>query len=117
MRPAKVVVREVDREGRSEILPLLGECVGKPGQAAHLHPHREVLPLDVGGADPVGKVGAALRLRMRADQLDRLELDGFVVLHKTMGPVYSVELTASRRAVVEDAIEDALQPDKPPIGF
>lgn len=51
MNAAEVVVHEVERDGRDMVLNLLAECVGQPCETAHLHPHREVLPLDKAGGD------------------------------------------------------------------
>ena len=39
------------------VLGLLREGIRQPREAAHLHPHREVLPLGVAGAD-VLRIGA-----------------------------------------------------------
>lgn len=61
MAPHQVVGREVERERGAQVLPLLGEGVDEPGQAPVLHLEREVLPLDVGRADPLGLKVAVLR--------------------------------------------------------
>lgn len=65
--PAEVVVHEMQGQGVFEVLDLLREGVGQSGEPAHLHPHREVLPLGVTGRD-VPEVGIALdRRRPRPD--------------------------------------------------
>src|SRR6266511_2915770 len=45
----EVVVHEMQANHRRVVLDLLGEPVGEAGKAAHAHPHRQVLPLDVRG--------------------------------------------------------------------
>jgi hypothetical protein len=40
-----IVPSEVDRERVAVVLELFGEAIRQPGKAAHLHPHREILPL------------------------------------------------------------------------
>ena len=50
---------EVQRQGCFEIIPLLGESMRESSQAPHAHPHRKILPLDIGGADLV-EVGVTL---------------------------------------------------------
>jgi hypothetical protein len=52
----------VQRDGVRKVLDLLAEAVGQPGEAPH--PHRQVLPLDVAGRDPV-RIGSPLRTRTR----------------------------------------------------
>ena len=57
-------------------------------------------------------------LRELQDQLDRLERDGYVKfagIHNE--PRHTSQITIAGRSLVEDAEEDALEPDKPPIGF
>ena len=51
MNPAEIVVHVVKGDRGNVVFDLLREGIGKPGEAAHLHPHGEVLPLDVAGAD------------------------------------------------------------------
>ena len=51
MNLAEVVIHEVQRDGMRVHFDLLGEGIGQPGKSAHVHPHREVLPLDVAGRD------------------------------------------------------------------
>jgi hypothetical protein len=41
----------VNRKRGAVIFDLLRERVSEPGEAAHLHPHGEVLPFDVAGVD------------------------------------------------------------------
>jgi hypothetical protein len=33
------------------VVDLSAECVGQPAEPLHCHPHREVMPLDMGRAD------------------------------------------------------------------
>ena len=51
MHPHEVVKREVERQRVGVVLSLLRERVRQPREAAHRHPHREVLPLNVARAD------------------------------------------------------------------
>jgi hypothetical protein len=60
VNPAEVVVHVVKGDRGNVILDLLGERIGQAGEAAHLHPHREILALDVAGAD-------VLRVRASSD--------------------------------------------------
>ena len=45
--PHEVVPREVEAQRGPEVLPPLAEGVRQPGKPSNLHPHREVLPLNV----------------------------------------------------------------------
>lgn len=47
MHAAEVVVREVQGDSSSQVLPLFRERIGEPRQSANLHSHREVLPFNV----------------------------------------------------------------------
>lgn len=47
MYPAEVVVHEVECQCVLVILNLFREPVRQPGEAPHVHPHREVVPLDI----------------------------------------------------------------------
>src|SRR5579884_4080100 len=58
MNPREVVVREVERDRADQVLKLLAVCVGEAREAAHAHPHGQVLALDVAGGDR-GRIGAA----------------------------------------------------------
>ena len=49
MYPDETVVHVVDRQRCDVIFDLLGECIGKSGEAADLHLHREILALHVAG--------------------------------------------------------------------
>ena len=57
----------MERESRDVVLDLLGEGVCQAGESAHGHPHGEVLPLDIAGADMVGIGVADLGFLLRAD--------------------------------------------------
>jgi hypothetical protein len=71
MRPAEVVVHEVDRHGGSQVLDLLGEGVRQAGEPPHAHADGQVLPLNVTGAHQ-GRVGPPLdELLGAADALGR----------------------------------------------
>src|SRR5271163_1444414 len=50
MGAPEVVVHVVQRLRVRQVLNFLAEGVGEPGEAAHAHPHRQVLPLDIGRA-------------------------------------------------------------------
>lgn len=51
MNLAEVVVGEVQRDHVSMHLDLLAKRVAEPSEAAHVHPHGQVLPLNVAGRD------------------------------------------------------------------
>lgn len=51
MHAAKVVPHEVEREGRRVVLDFLAEGVRQAREAAHRHPHRQVLPINAVRAD------------------------------------------------------------------
>src|SRR5206468_3669350 len=57
---AKVVMHIVERDGGNMILNLLAERIGQASEAPDLHPHREILPLNVAGADVLRVRGADL---------------------------------------------------------
>jgi len=54
VNPAKVVVHEVKGHGSGKIVNLLGEGIGEPSEAPHLHPHREILALHVASRNVFG---------------------------------------------------------------
>jgi hypothetical protein len=56
MNTAEVIEREVQGYGGFQVRQLLAESIRQPRQAAHLHPHREVLPFHERSAH-VGGVG------------------------------------------------------------
>lgn len=58
MNPAEVIMHVVKGHMVGVVLDLLGQSIGKPGKALHLHPHRELLALDVAGRD-VLRIGLA----------------------------------------------------------
>ena len=58
MNPAEIVVHVVEADRVAVVLQLLREPVREAGEAAHAHPHREVLPLHVGSADVVAGRGS-----------------------------------------------------------
>jgi len=49
VNPGEVVMHVVERERRLMVVHLFGEGVGQAREAAHAHPHREVLALHVAG--------------------------------------------------------------------
>ena len=87
-------------DGVREVLHLLCEPVGQPREPAHPHPHREVLALDVAGADPRG-VGVAACGRRRhcpcrpAGCID-VPRPGSVRTPSPLGPVDLARRTTSR---------------------
>ena len=51
MNPHEIVVHVEQRYGVHVVLDLFGERIGKPSEPPHVHPHGEVLTLDIGRAD------------------------------------------------------------------
>src|SRR5579864_3347147 len=49
MNPNVVIVHQVNRNGSGVILNLLAERIRQASESAHLHPHREILTLDIAG--------------------------------------------------------------------
>jgi len=47
VNPAEIIVREVQSASGFQMPELLRESVRKARKSPHLHPHREILPLDV----------------------------------------------------------------------
>ena len=45
MNANEVVVHEVERDSCNVVLDLLREAIGEAREAAHVHPHREILAL------------------------------------------------------------------------
>ena len=45
MNAAEVVIGEMQCDGGFQVRQLLAERIGKPREAAHLHPHRQILAL------------------------------------------------------------------------
>ena len=54
----EVVPDRVERDHVHVVLEFLRERIGEPGEAAHVHPHRKVLPFGIGRADML-RVGIA----------------------------------------------------------
>ena len=54
MHAAKIIVREVQSASRFQVPELLRESVRQTGKTSHLHPHGQVLALDMRGTDSVG---------------------------------------------------------------
>src|ERR1035438_7786805 len=54
MNPAEVVVHVKQSDHRDVVLDLLREGVRQPRKAPHVHPHVEILSLNVAGADMLG---------------------------------------------------------------
>jgi hypothetical protein len=59
MHAAEIIMREVQSASRFQVRQLLRESVRKPRESPHLHPHGQVLPLDVRCAYPV-RIGIAI---------------------------------------------------------
>ena len=51
----EVVPDRIERHHVHVVLEFLGKRIGEPGEAAHLHPHREVLTFGIGCADTVAR--------------------------------------------------------------
>jgi hypothetical protein len=60
MNFAEVVIREVQRDVVGVHFDFLAEPVGQAREPAHVHPHREVLALDVAGRN-VARCAATIR--------------------------------------------------------
>lgn len=58
VNPTEVVAPEVQSQSSPQILPLLGEGVRQTREPANPHTHREILPLNMGCANPT-RVGIA----------------------------------------------------------
>jgi hypothetical protein len=58
MHAGEVVPHVVQVDRMNVVLDLLGKRIGQPGEPTHRHTHREVLPLDIAGAD-VSRIGIA----------------------------------------------------------
>ena len=58
VKPHKVIMREVQRHRSLQVFQLLAERVRKAREAAHAHPHRQVLALNKAGRD-MGLIGPA----------------------------------------------------------
>ena len=69
MWAAEVVVHVVQAHRVRQVLDLLGEPVGEPREAAHSHPHGEVLTLHVAGRD-------VCAIRLAVQHLDLSDLAG-----------------------------------------
>jgi hypothetical protein len=67
MNAREVVSHEMQRNHMNMVFDLLAKRVRQPREAAHVHPHREVLPLNVAGADMVGIRRARDGFLLRAD--------------------------------------------------
>ena len=50
---AEVVEAKVERNRGLVVLKLLAEAIRQAGEAADLHPHRQILPFDMAGANPL----------------------------------------------------------------
>src|SRR6185295_20101522 len=51
VNPREIVVDEMHRAGEPVILHLLGKSICQSGKSAHLHSHRQILPLHMACAD------------------------------------------------------------------
>jgi len=47
MNTAEVVMNSIERHGMTQVVHLLAEAVGQPGESAHTHAHGEVRALHV----------------------------------------------------------------------
>lgn len=68
VNPNKVVVHGVNRNGRNVILDFLTEGVRQAREAAHRHPHREILALHIAGRNMcrIGIAGDCFALAAKA---------------------------------------------------
>ena len=69
MKAHEVVIREVESDRSLEIIQLFGKRIGQPGETAHVHPHRQILALNVGCADVLWVRIAHYNLAFTADAL------------------------------------------------
>jgi len=74
----EVPIHEMNRYGVSVIVDLLRETIGEASKATHVHPHGEILPLYVAGADMLG-VGVAAHGFHVATDADRRRVSRFVL--------------------------------------
>src|SRR4051794_317309 len=81
------------------VLDLLAECVGKAREPAHVHPHREILALHIGGAD-VLPIGLAFNPR-----LDGTRAFGWAIAARRAGRI-AIEL--DELGVIHGSAERAL---------
>jgi hypothetical protein len=49
----EVVIHHVQRDRVSMVFDLLGKAIGQAGEAAHVHPHSQVLAFDVAGRNVI----------------------------------------------------------------
>lgn len=90
MDAVEIVVHEVQRDRVGVVLHLFGERVSQACEAAHVHPHRQILPFHMGGADLLGfrvscndNLLGAGALRGRVANVSGLEAFDFAVhLHQ-----------------------------------
>lgn len=54
VNPREIVVDKMHRAREAVILQFLRKAICEPRESAHLHPHREIVPLAVAGANGVG---------------------------------------------------------------
>src|SRR5437867_5748447 len=71
MNASEIVVHEMESDSMGVHLDLLAKPVREPGEAAHAHPHCEVLPLDVTGRDMPFVRAASKNCRLCTDDLGR----------------------------------------------
>jgi len=78
----KIVVHEVKRNRRDLMLDSRGEAIREASEAAHVHPHGEVLAFNVGRADVlcIGLAGDFLALA--TDAVSRA-VTGFCLARRT----------------------------------
>jgi hypothetical protein len=68
----------VNGDHRSEILIFLRESIGQTCEAAHRHPHRKILTLNIACADVIGIGIPAHDFHITADA-DRWRIAGFIL--------------------------------------
>ena len=86
MNLREVVIGKVDRHSVSMVLDLLGEAIGQPGEAAHVHPHGEILSLNDGRGDE-SRIGHSRYIDLvRAGESGRAVADGGGSLPSVVGP-------------------------------
>lgn len=90
------VEHEVQRDRRDMIREILAEAVSRSREPPHVHSHREVLPLDIAGADIAPRISVTLSrfVPMQSAGLCRLQPELQLVFHPRRGR--SSKFTPSR---------------------
>lgn len=108
MKAHEVIMREVQRRSRAQVLNLLAESVPEPCEPVHAHSHGEVLPLNEacryvsavrasGNHDLLLAHDARRRVAAGANWLSVVEFHRLPVIHVCPeSPLYSVHVAGER---------------------